>query len=652
VTLSNPRTALWLTLTAFAAAFMLHVDQMPLWCSTAAILALLWRGGAEAGLIALPGTVLRTLLTLALIAATMASFRTLSGLTAGGSLLLVMGAAKLLETRDRRDAVIVVVVSLTLLMAACLDRQSLPRLPLYVIVGWVACAALAALGGSRESRSVQRAFARAGTALLLGLPFALVCFVFVPRLPGALWGVPGSSSAQTGLDDQMSPGSISDLSLSDEPAFRVRFDGPLPKPEARYWRGPVLHDFDGYTWRRIPGQAALAHQAEYLGPALRYHVMLEAHSRNWLYGLDSVKSVSQRGARIDFDGQIRMFRAVTAPLAYDAESYLNSRFTQPLSLLGRRIDTRLPKDRNPRALALAATMRAQASDDVAYTRAVLNYFRDGGFRYTLTPPLLNFDSIDDLLFNTRLGFCGHFASAYVTLMRAAGIPARVVTGYLGGEWNSVGDYLLVRQSGAHAWAEVWIEGRGWVRVDPTAVVAPERLQQGLRDLLPGSGSAASRVIQGSAWLRAMRDRWDATNNWWQERVINFNLGTQLDLMRYLGLGTVDYRQLALLLVGGAGVWAFAAILWMRRKPVAVKPDAVARLWLKFIVMLKRHGLRIPAHEPPMSIARRAAHALPGLAKPIHDFTQTYVRLRYGTPDREADLAALRNDLRRLRAHSR
>jgi protein-glutamine gamma-glutamyltransferase len=652
VTLTIPRPALWLTLAAFAAAFALHVDQMPPWCSAAATLALLWRGAAEAGAMALPGKVLRTLLTLALIAATIASFRTLSGLSAGGSLLLVMGAAKLLETRHRRDAVIVVVVSLTLLMAACLDRQSLPRLPLYLVVGWIACAALTALGGTRESRSAHRAFARAGTALLLGLPFALVCFVFVPRLPGALWGGPGSSGAQTGLDDQMSPGSISDLSLSDEPAFRVRFEGPLPNPEARYWRGPVLHDFDGYTWRRIPGQAALSQRSEYLGPALHYHVMLEAHSRNWLYGLDSVKSVSQRGARIDFDGQIRMFRAVTAPLSYDAESYLNSRFTQPLSILGRRIDTRLPKDRNPRTLALAASMRAQASDDSAYTRAVLNYFRDGGFRYTLTPPLLDYNSIDDLLFNTRLGFCGHFASAYVTLMRAAGIPARVVTGYLGGEWNSVGNYLLVRQSGAHAWAEVWLEGRGWVRIDPTAVVAPARLQQGLRDLLPGSGSVASRVIQGSAWLRAMRDRWDATNNWWQERVINFNLGTQLDLMRYLGLGTVDYQQLALLLVSGAGLWVLAAVLWLRRKPRLVKPDEVARLWLKFIAILGRHGLTIPAHEPPLRIALRASRVLPGLADPIRDFTQRYLRLRYGKPDWDADLAALRNDLRRLRAHSR
>ncbi len=241
---------MFLVLGAFAASVLLHADRVPVWCVAAAGIALAWHSLFLLGRLRLPGTALRLLIAATLCAATLASFRTLQGLSAGSALLLVMGAAKLLEIRRRRDAMVMTFVSLVLLLAACLDRQSLARMPLYVIAGWSACAAIAALGATPASLSTRRAFRTAGIALLLGLPFAGACFLLVPRLPGPLWSWPSGDQARTGLDDQMSPGSISELTASDEPAFRVRFDGPPPPAHRRYWRGPVLHDFDGYTWRR------------------------------------------------------------------------------------------------------------------------------------------------------------------------------------------------------------------------------------------------------------------------------------------------------------------------------------------------------------------------------------------------------------------
>jgi protein-glutamine gamma-glutamyltransferase len=633
--------AMFLVLAAFAIGVALHMDRVPAWCIAAAGIAVAWHSLFLLGRLQLPATALRLLIAATLFAATLASFRTLQGLSAGSALLLVMGAAKLLEIRRRRDAMVMGLVSLVLLLAACLDRQSLVRMPAYLLAGWSACAAIAALGSAPAALSVRRAFRIAGIALLLGLPFAGACFVLVPRLPGPLWSWPSGDQARTGLGDQMSPGSISELSTSDEPAFRVRFDGPLPPAPARYWRGPVLHDFDGYTWRRARGQVAPAPASEARGAEVRYHVMLEPHGRNWLFGLDTIRAISGQYSFLTFDGQALTARPVTSMRAYDGLSNLDVRYPGPLSTTGRRLDTQLPPGRNPRSLDMALSMRAAAASDRDYTRRVLDLFRTGGFRYTLTPPRLGYDSVDDLMFNTRLGFCGHFASAYVTLMRAAGIPARVVTGYLGGEWNSLGGYLLVRQSDAHAWAEVWLDGTGWVRIDPTAVVAPERLEQGLMDLMPNRGTAASRMLR-SHWMRRLVAAWDASGNWWEERVVRFNMASQVNLLQRLGLGNIDYRGMALLLLAAAIVWGLLVGLWTTRGARGPVADRLGATWLQYQALLRRRGMDIAPHEPPRAIARRAAGRFPQVAAQVSQFTEQYLALRYGAgvaPQAAQDQAA-------------
>jgi hypothetical protein len=256
--------------------------------------------------------------------------------------------------------------------------------------------------------------------------------------------------------------------------------------------------------------------------------------------------------------------------------------------------------------------------------------------------------VDDLLFNTRLGFCGHFASAYVTLMRAAGIPARVVTGYLGGTWNPVGGYYVVRQSDAHAWAEVWLDGAGWTRIDPTAVVAPERLERGVNALAGAGASLTGRLFVQSEWLGRLRDTWDAASSFWQERIVNYNLGAQLALLEKLGLGGVDYRMLALLLVAAAVLWGLWETRAMARAPRAGAPDELARTWHRFATVLGRRGVDVAAHDGPRAVAQRAMQRFPALAPRIREFTDEYMALRFGAPDAgRATAGDLRRRLGRL-----
>ncbi|MEO7774305.1 MAG: zinc-dependent peptidase [Steroidobacteraceae bacterium] len=626
--------AIAITNAAFALVVLLHADRAPAWCSVIALAIVCWRQFAAQRGLPVAGTLLRVVVTLGLTALVVLNFRTLNGLEAGSALLIVMGAAKLLELRDRRDASIVIAVALFLLLAACLQRQDLTRVPLYAASAWLSCTALAALAG--RSTTLRAAAGSSGRALLYALPLACLAFVLVPRLPGSLWAIPGNSKATTGLSEEMSPGSITDLTESDDPAFRVRFLEATPPPQERYWRGPVLHEFDGYTWRRLRSQYAPTPAARFEGPVYRQRIMLEPNQRNWWFGLDTVRASPRRGVYLTFDGQLVTDREVTQAVSYELDSQTSWVSTGPLSVLARRFDTALPAGRNRRTLQLARELRAANPDPQAFAAAMLEHLRTGGFEYTLTPPRLDYDSIDDLLFNTKLGFCGHFASAFATVMRGGGVPARVVTGYLGGEWNPVGGYFIVRQSDAHAWTEVWFEGRGWTRIDPTAVVSPERLTRGAYELLSESDSRASRLLRSSPWLLRMRSMWDAGNTWWRDRIIEFNLDSQLALLERLGIRDPDWRTLATLLTAGIVIW-LALLTWqLRRAPRSATRDALTRAWQVMDRRLARAGVPRQSHEPVPAHIERAARALALQGPRLRALARRYSQLRYGPHDARWD----------------
>jgi transglutaminase-like putative cysteine protease len=629
---------------ALVSGMLLHIDRVPIWTSAAAFLCVGWRFAAEFRPIRLPGAFAKIGVMVLLVFAVIARFRTVNGLSAGTALLVVMGSLKLLETHDQRDRNIVIGSALFLLLAACLDRQSMLRIPLYLVHAWICCAALGATTRGNIGMDNRATAMLAARSLLLALPLALVLFLFFPRLTGAFWTLPQSESAATGLSDSMSPGSISSLGESSDPAFRVHFEGAPPPPEERYWRGPVLHDFDGYTWRQQQGQYYVRPALQYLGPEYRYRVWLEPSSQRWWFALDTVtESPDHRRARLIFDHQLVSNEPVTSTTTYTAVSYTRTQTEGPISVLARRVDTRLPASRNPRSLSLAKEMRAAVATDQEYIAAVLDMFQRGGFEYTLTPPLLNMDSVDDFIFNTRLGFCGHYASAFVTLMRGAGVPSRVVTGYQGGEWNPIREYFLIRQSDAHAWAEVWLDGRGWTRVDPTAVVAPERLRRGLFDLLPDSASTPERMMRSVPWIADLRQRWDAANDWWNERVVKFDLGTQIDLLKWLGFDSPDWRLLGYLLAAGLIGWLLIIAWHVGRSGRGTRADRLARAYQKLCAKLARAGAPRQPHEGPLAYATTVSARRPDLAATARALLVDYAGLRFGNGvDEQTRPAAIGN----------
>jgi transglutaminase-like putative cysteine protease len=627
--IASRRRAMHWVLGAYLLGALLQLGQVPLWVIAMACGGAVWALAAAYGRARLPGRLFKVSLTLALTGTVLAIFHTLNGLSAGAALLVLMGAIKLLEATSRRDRLIVVGVAFYLLLAACLGSQELARTPLYLLQAWVCCTALLLAAHPDAAPSSATAGRLSARSLIFAVPLALLLFVLFPRLSGSFWSLGPSTRAQSGLSDTMSPGSISELGNSAEPVFRVWFSGAPPPLQERYWRGPVLHDFDGYSWTRLHGASYQPEALRYLGPDYRYQIRLEADSTPWWPALDTVRSANAPGTSITPDRQLVSYRPVHDAITYTAVSYTATESHDPLSRVARHFDSDYPRQRNPRSQALAVRLRAAAPDVPAFVNSVLNLFRAGHFEYTLTPPLLDLNSVDDFLFNTRRGFCGHFASAFAMLMRAGGVPARVVTGYQGGEWNPIGGYLLIRRSDAHAWVEVWEDGRGWVRVDPTAVAAPERLRRGILDLLPGAGSASERLLHEFSWLQQGHQAWDALDAWWGTQVVAYNYGSQLRLLNWLGFGAPGWQQLGWLLAASLAVWMVVIGWQFGRVLPAGGPDRLARAYLRLCARLARAGPLRQPHQGPLAYAATVdGDSQP--AQQARELLNRYAHLRYGS----------------------
>ena len=633
---------------AFTGGVLLIVDRVPLWASAAALALVAWRLLSARSSGRVPPLAARAALALLLVAAVLTRFHTLNGLAAGTALLVPMAALKLLETRTARDELVMVGAGLFLLVAACLDRQSLVRVPLYLLQVWLCCAALTVI--SARGLSARTALTLAGRALVMAAPLALVLFLFFPRLAGGFWAIPHGEEALTGLSDSMSPGGITHLTSSYDTAFRARFALAPPPPEERYWRGPVLHAFDGYTWRRGAGFAQSRPPLEAAGKTYRYSIALEPSQQRWWFALDTPTQSPDARVQLTYDQVLLAADPVNQPVNYEALSNTQVRASWPLSAVERREDTQLPRGRNPRTLQLAQSLRERSGSEADLVRAALQFLRTGGFEYSLDPQPTGPDSVDDLLFSTRAGFCGHYASAFVTLMRGAGLPARVVTGYLGGEWNPIGGYFLVRQSDAHAWAEVWLAGRGWTRVDPTAVVAPERLRRGILDLFPGALSSPQRLLHGSAWLTRVLQSWDATNNWWSGHVVKYTLDSQLDLLARLGVRSPEVRFLGWAFAAGLLGW-LALIAWHSGRDLkAPRRDPLAGAYLRLCRKLARIAPARASHQGPLSFANTVSERRPDLTERLDAVFARYTRLRFGPPapaTRTRDIQEFRRAVARL-----
>ncbi len=645
---ARPHTAtirvLLLALALLFAGLAVYVQP---WISAFAFVLLGWRAWAANRNARMPGRWIKAALALFGFAMVLASYRTLNGAEAGSALLMVMIALKLTEVQRVRDAVFVVVLSYFLLFAGFLYSQEILFVGWMLLVAWSLTGALLAITRNATEASFFASMRQSGLYLLQALPFALIVFLLFPRIPGPLWGVPiTGANAVSGLDDSMTPGSISKLVMSDEIAFRVRFDGAPPPEAERYWRGPTLHFFNGRTWIQGVFNAQDTQRAANTSDPVRYTVMIEPHQRTWLFAL-TVPVEYPEDARLTRDYLLAARRPVDQRRSYRVVSHLDHVLSPELTALERRWALQMPARANPRARELAEAWRAESTNDREIVARALRMFREQPFRYTLEPPQLRGDTVDEFLFNTQAGFCEHYASSFTFLMRAAGVPARVVTGYLGGERNAFSDYMEVRQSDAHAWSEVWLPDSGWTRVDPTAAVAPERVERGLSEALDRA-ELPSHLARGTGdLLLQLEMRWAAINALWFEFFLGFDPQMQKRFLEKLGLDDPDWRQMvlimtALLAIGGFLLWAW--LVW-RHRPQASDPALRMYRHLQRRLAPRLGPPRL--HEGPTDLLARVTHDAPELAPAVKAFITQYVRVRY-LPEEESGLHRLRTALRAVR----
>jgi len=607
-----------------------HMFAVTPWIPLCVLLIAIWRITAAARGWSLPSIWVRVPVTVAAFAGVAMSYHGVSGVEAGSALLLMMAGMKLLETRSERDRVLVVFIGYFLLFAVFLREQAIWSL------GWLAGGALgvtAALAQSvrrEDTLSPAAAIRISGKLLLRALPLALVLFVLFPRLPGPFIAVPTMQGGSiSGLSDFMQPGDITNLGLSDEVAFRARFFGAAPSVKEMYWRGPVLDLFDGRRWSASPApRAASPLRVEPRSTReFSYQIVLEPQGRRWLLALDTPVRWSAPRARLGPGIQLMSAEPVWERTAYRADSVPGGSVRTDEDPGNLQKITRLPPGRNPRTSEMAQRLRKQSSSDADFIANVLRFFQAANFRYSLTPPPLGLHAVDDFLFTTREGFCEHYASSLAAMARAAGIPARVVIGYQGGEANPFSDYWIVRQANAHAWVEVWLSG-AWQRIDPTTAVAPERIEDGVDTALASSAAFSGRLWRSSQLVNRLVLSWDAANAAWDRWVLAFGPDTQADLLLAIGFDIPRPVQLTLLAAAGMIACLLLMGLAARRRSRGGSDPAVA-LYSRFCGRLARVVRSRGPSETPTHYAAAVAAVRPDLAAVVSETTRVYLEARYG-----------------------
>jgi transglutaminase-like putative cysteine protease len=634
------------TLLALAFALLPHVPYLPAWITAALLTCAIWRYSIEVRRKPVPPALLRASLALACFLGVLYTYSTISGVGPGSALLAIMAALKLLETRQRRDQFVLLFIAVFLVMSSLLREQYLWSLP-YLVVGVILIMTAWLRTSADSTEPLRRSLGTTSRLVMYAAPLALAMWIFFPRIATPFWAVPiDTGTAITGLSDTISPGDISALSKSDAVAFRVKFDGPVPDPKDRYWRGLVLHRFDGRTWSGISEpriSSGALKTIETAGEPVQYEVTLEPTRQHWIFALDIPYHWDLESTFLGPQHQLAHVQPVDQRIAYTAVSYPDYRIDLELHSYRRNWYLDLPEGRNPRTAELARSMRAAAPSDAAFVRAVLEKFNEDEYYYTLEPPPLGSRPVDRFLFETRRGFCEHYASAFAVMMRSAGIPARIVVGYQGGELNPMGDYMIVRQADAHAWTEVWLPGDGWRRVDPTAAVAPERVDAGRTGAMFDGTAAAWGLGAPSKLLHNLVLTWDAANAKWNEWVLGYGPENQDRFMNWLGMDDPDWRQMILTLVAvvtGLTMLISLALMLRYRPPPR---DRAAILYDRFV---RKSGLKPATGETPQVFADRAQRESPLPASAVRNITDTYLDVRYGPPD-PALLRRLASDIAAL-----
>ena len=643
---------LWLTI-GLALAVLPHSQRIPLWMSFMFFLLAAWRlymeqktsdGNVKTSLLV---RFSRQLLMVIIVIGVFSSYGTLVGRDAGVALLILLAGVKLLELKTERDYYVAGFIGMFLILTNFFYSQTILSAIHMLIAVTIIIVSLIALNDQHGFVSCKKQLQLAASMLFQSIPLLLILFLLFPRVDGPLWGLPKDAHAgKSGLDDEMSPGQISQLSLSDEVAFRVEFANVIPEKSSLYWRGPVLWYSDGVKWvgdksRSRPEAVTVQ------GSPVKYTVTMEATDQNWLYGLEMTASPPEQSF-FSHDMQI-----ISRSPIHNRKRYELSSFTQFKLPAGSREELeralQLPQGYHPKALSLGQSWKNSHKNKREIIKSALRMFNTEEFYYTLSPPLLLDDNVDQFIFETRQGFCEHYAASFVILMRAAGIPARVVTGYQGGSINPVGKYLIVRQHDAHAWAEVWLQDEGWMRVDPTAAVSPARIKEGIQNALPDSLINIPLALQNSEMAR---DIWryisnnlDAINNRWNQWVLGYNNKRQSQFLNDIGFKNVDWRGMTSgLIILSLLILTFVALYLFKTRQS--QTDEARRLYNKFCLKLARCNIQRENTEGPIDFAKRAGNQREDLVDSIDRITELYIASRY--QDKRELLLSLRQQIRAFR----
>jgi transglutaminase-like putative cysteine protease len=642
-----PRSALIWILLSVAVVLVPHSARMPVWISVVAAVCIVWRVLIFRGKLSYPSRWIRILIVLFTLAVSISQMRLVGiGLDSAAALLALGFVFKLIEMKQKRDIYVVISLCFIMTMVAFLYSQSIVATAYSLGAILVILGAMIALNRSINISDNWGTSKMAGKILLQAMPLAVVLFYVFPRI-APLWAVPiQSSGASTGVSNEMSPGDISSLGRSGDLAFRVQFENSeAPEHELLYWRGLVLTDFDGETWRRERSRSsfsiASARADKQLqwegrmsrdGAALDYNIILEATQQPWVYGLHLAEAID--------DGlfQSRNFELfnngpVTQRLSYDLRSYLQSKTDFVLVDRVRRQNLELPSGGNSQSREFARQLRSSVTSDRDYVMAVLSHFSQNEYFYTLNPALLGNNRIDDFLFETREGFCEHYSSTFAYLMRAAGIPARVVIGYQGAELNPFENYMMVYQYNAHAWNEVWLKDEGWVRFDPTGAVSPDRVRLGVEAALRDDPAFLERSLFSSSglgsinWINSLRLRLDALEYEWNRRVVNYDEDVQFELFEKI-FGQVTEQKILFLLFGLASVVVIVVAFTVIRFEPKSKRGPVLSVYNKMSKDLEKIGLGRTKGEGPIAYRDRVVAARPDLSGIMMQITRLYVEISY------------------------
>ena len=649
-----PRNSLVWLLTAQIVVLAPHLPRLPIWVAVLWLVCAVWRVQIQRMRWNYPGKLIKALALVTCCVGVFSAQGTLIGLDAAVMLLLVLFMLKLLEMRAPRDALVVIYLGFFIVATAFLFDQNILLAAYQCFSLLILVAALVGLQQTPGRNDPARAFRTGAVMLGQAIPLMIVLFLVFPRI-GPLWAVNVPGQDRVGLAESMAPGDMAEVARSGNLAFRASFAGDIPPHPQLYWRALTLSHFDGRKWSHSGfASSGPVRPWEAVGEPITYQVMIPPTGQPWTFSLRGATTLDDR-LILTGDFMLQARKPISQTLFYTATSWPLSRLDpDQLDPLQMKLYTGLPEGSDPRSRAWAAELREQYPADLDLIQAVLAHFNREPYYYTLKPPRLGRHTNDEFLFDARRGFCAHFAGAMAFVLRAAGIPARIVAGYQGGEINPRGNYVLVHQFDAHAWVEAWIPGQGWISVDPTFQVAPERIEQGIQQAIMDEGTfledapLASARYRTIGWVNNIRLAWDDVNYQWQMKVLGYESERQLDFFKRW-LGTTDWQRIGLYALAAVLLVMLPVAIWILR-PQRIRRDPRQKAWKKLNDRLARIGLQADTGEGPRAWQARLSGALPKQRTEIDSFFDEYVRLSYSGQAQPGDRGAwraLRGRLNRL-----